>query len=236
MFENIQVAWHQALEAYASEGVKGIIRRSFFWKRIAIPVEMDLENIPSFSTDVFREAGCSFDEIHTDDLRAEKWVFITPSRGYKALCHLKQGWRHFAIHQNGRVIGDVWCVTPRRGGSPIAHPDLNMLGIVCGNQDAYAFDAYIAPAFRGRNLAAPLQHCLQVVLKAEGIEKVYGYYMGDNHPALWMHRLLRFKELPKRKISRFLWFRKSEVVGNFNLSDKSTPTVPRRWSERDKNL
>lgn len=236
MFESLQVAWHQALEAYASEGMKGIFRPRFFWKRIATPVEMDLETIPSFSTDIFRKAGYSFDEIHRDDLRTEKLVFITPSRNYKALCHLKHGWRNFALHQNGRVIGDVWCVTPRGDGWPVSHPDLAMLGIACGTRDAYAFDMQIAPSFRGKNLAAPLQRALQSTLKAEGIEKVYGYYMDDNLPALWMHRLLRFKELPKRKISRFLWFRKSETIGNFTLSDQSIPTVPRRWSEKDKNL
>ena len=235
MFENLQVAWHQALEAYASEGMKGILHPRFFWKRLATPVEMDLENIPAFSMDVFRQAGCSFNEIHMDTLRAKKWIFITPSRGYKALCHLKQGWRNFVLHQNGWVIGDVWCVTPRGEEDLATHPDLAMLRITCGNHEAYAFDMQIAPEFRGKNLAAPLQRALQSTLKAEGLQKVYGYYWDDNLPALWMHRLLKFKELPKRKISRFLWFRKSEIVANSAPSNKSDPTVPRRWSERDKH-
>jgi GNAT superfamily N-acetyltransferase len=87
-----------------------------------------------------------------------------------------------------------------------------MLGIACGNRDAYAFDMQIAPEFRGKNLAAPLQRALQSTLKAEGIVKVYGYYWDDNLPALWMHRILKFRELPKRRVSRFLWFTKAEAA------------------------
>lgn len=214
MFECIKVAWHQAHEAFAGEGLRGIIRPRFFWKRKATPVEMELATISPASTDVFREAGCCFDEIRMEDLRVGKWSFLTPSRSFKVLCNLKKGWRDFVLHQDGRVIGDVWCVTPRGDGSPVSHPDLRMLGIVCGYREAYAFDMQIAHSFRGKNLAAPLQRSLQSILKTEGLHKVYGYYWDDNLPALWMHRTLKFKELPKRQISRFLWFTKTKIIRN----------------------
>ncbi len=216
MFESIKVTWHQAREAFAGEGLRGIIRPRFFWKRKATPVEMDLATIPPVSPDLFREACCSLDELEMDDLRAGKWSFLTPSRGYKAFCNLKKGWRGFALHQENQVIGDVWCVTPRGDGLPVSHPDLRMLGIVCGNREAYAFDMQIAPSFRGKNLAAPLQRSLQAILKAEGCQKVYGYYWDDNLPALWMHRVLKFRELPKRQASRFLWFTKANFIENSN--------------------
>ncbi len=235
MFEHLKAVWHQSLETVAQDGWAGLVRQKVFWRRKATPVEMDLTSVSSSPAEILRGFDCELVELNMDDLHAGKWNFLVVSRGIQAARFIKHGWRGFAFHQNGRVIGDVWCVTPRGDGSPITHPDLNLLGIVCGNRDAYAFDAYIAPEFRGRNLAAPLQRCLHAILKTEGHQKVYGYYMDDNLPALWMHRLLRFKELPKRMISRFLWFRKSEIVGNSTLSNKSTPTLPRRWSERDKN-
>ena len=56
--------------------------------------------------------------------------------------------------------------------------------------------------FRGKNLAVPLQRNLHITLKSEGYKKLYGYFWNDNIPAMWMHRMLKFKELPRRRVSR----------------------------------
>jgi hypothetical protein len=102
-----------------------------------------------------------------------------------------------------------------------------MLGITCGDKDAYAFDMQISTAHRGENLAAPFQRALQATLKAEGWHKVCGYYWDDNLPALWMHRILKFKELPKRQVTRFLIYQKAETIARsgrpVNGKDSSHP-------------
>jgi GNAT superfamily N-acetyltransferase len=97
-----------------------------------------------------------------------------------------------------------------------------MLGITCSDKDAYAFDMYISPAHRGENLAGPLQRLLQAKLKEEGWRKVYGYYWDDNLPALWMHRVLKFKELPKRQVSRFLFYQKADTITKTSHLDKTS--------------
>jgi GNAT superfamily N-acetyltransferase len=207
--EGIVVAYYQALEAFKQERLKGVLRPRFFWKRKATPVVMDL-SVVVLPADIRSTFGYQFDELNMGNLVEEKLLFLVPSRGVKALRNLKRGWRGFALIQGNIVVGDLWCVVPSADGTRAAHPDLAMLGITCGAKDAYAFDMYISPAYRGENLAAPFQRSLQAVLKAEGWNKVYGYYWDDNLPALWMHRILKFKELPKRQVSRLLFYQKAD--------------------------
>ena len=206
MFESIKVIFHQVSEALAEGGARAIFRPRVFRNRLATPVEMDLTTISGpLNNDEFQ-----FVELTIDDLQTREWSFAVPSRGLKALRNLKRGFRSFAVLKESIVIGDVWCIAPQKDGSCISHPDLKMLDIRCGTGEAYAFDMFIHSTYRGRNLAVPLQKSLQAALKMEGCQKVYGYYWNDNLPALWMHRMLKFKELPKRRVSRFFFLIKSD--------------------------
>ncbi len=214
MFTSIKIVFHQVIETLAEDGVKNIFSPRIFWNRRAIPVEMDLliANLPlagQLNTTEFQ-----FVEITMDNLQAGKWTFAVPSRGLKALRNLKRGFRGFAVAKDSTIVGDLWCIAPRKDGKAMYHPDLRMLDIVCGTGDVYAFDMFILSTYRGKNLAVPLQKTLQTILKMEGCQRVYGYYWEDNLPALWIHRILKFKELPKRRVSRFFFLLKSykEVV------------------------
>jgi len=212
MFQTIRIAYLQASEAFAEEGLKHVLHPRVFLKREITPAEMDLSTLPS-SAPLLQDSACQFVELRLEDLQAGKWCFMVPSRKFKALRNTKRGWRGFAIAEGNLVIGDVWCVTPSGDGLPVVHSDLAMLGITCGEKDVYAFDMQIAAVFRGKNLAVPLQRSLHAALKAEGFRKVYGAYWNDNRPALWMHRMLKYKELPKRSVSRFFFLQRSRNAG-----------------------
>ena len=211
MFQAVRIAFLQASEAFAEDGWKHVLHPRVFLNREIIPAEMDLSTLPSSSA--LRDIGYQFVELKLEDLQAEKWRFMVPSRRFKALRNTKRGWRGFAIVEGNLVVGDVWCVTPSGNGLPVVHSDLEMLGITCGEKDVYAFDMHIATAFRGKNLAVPLQRSLHAILKTEGFRKVYGAYWNDNLPALWMHRMLKYKELPKRSVSRFFFLQRSRNAG-----------------------
>jgi GNAT superfamily N-acetyltransferase len=104
----------------------------------------------------------------------------------------------------------------KENGANISCPDFKMLDIVCREREAYAFDMFIDPTYRGKNLAVPLQRSLQHTLKSEGYVKVYGAYYEDNLPALWMHRMLKFKEYPKRRVFRFFFYLRSSSSTSAN--------------------
>lgn len=226
MFENLLLVWHQAWEAFAEGGLKNVLRQRFFWKRKATPVEMELRTLAPSPAKFLRDYNYAFVEIREEYLRDGMLYFSTGSRGTKAWRNLKKGWRGFALTLRGEVVGDVWCVTPREDGLPVQHADLEMLGITAQAKEAYAFDMYILPDHRGENLAASFHRSLHDLLRSEGCNKIYGFYWDDNLPALWMHRIMKFRELPKRQVTRFLFFMKAEDVSNAGHSQKTSQGQP----------
>jgi GNAT superfamily N-acetyltransferase len=204
MIDYFVLGYHMAREAISTGEIAALLTRQISRNRLLTPAEMDL-SLPLPDGKVTLNPELRFIELYMDDIQAGKWTFSVRSRGMKALYKLKRGIRGFALVQDNIVIGDVWCVVPHNG-KPASHPDLKMLGLTCGNGEVYAFDMLIDPAYRGKNLAVPLQRAIQRTLKNEGFVKVYGFFYDDNLPALWMHRMLKYKELTKRKVSRFFFF------------------------------
>ncbi len=210
MLESIKVKILQMQEEMKNGGIKNVFRAQSLvaQNRLATPVVMDLTRPDITMPTLPKDSPFRFVEIKADDVQAGKWSFALPSRAAKTRLNLKCGLRSFAVVDGSMVIGDVWCYVCPEAGKLISHAamkDLEILDIKLSAGDAYAFDMVIDPAYRGRNLASPLQRYLQASLKADGCQKVYGYYWDDNIPALWMHRMLKFKELPKRRVSRFFF-------------------------------
>jgi hypothetical protein len=204
MFESSALTVQLLREAFLYGQFKDLLRTRVHRHRIATPVEMDLTTfVPP--QDIVPK-NFQFVELLPDELRSGKWSFVVQSRYVRALRNIDRGLRVFALVKDSEVVGDMWAITP----VPATYPDMDLLGIHCKEGEAYTFDMLIAQAYRGMNLAVPLQRSLHTQLKAEGYGKVYGYYWDDNLPARWMHRSLKFKELPKRDISRFFFYTKSE--------------------------
>jgi GNAT superfamily N-acetyltransferase len=209
-YECVMLTYYQIREALAEGGLMNLIRKRVFWQRTATPAEMDLSTIPAFGG--FVDSDYRFIELKLEDLQSGEFNFMIPSRSIKALVNLKKGWRGFGIAKGSNLVGDIWCITPYESGKSVAHPDLDMLGISGREREAYAFDMLIDSAYRGKNLAVPLQRFLQSTLKEEGYKKMYGFYWDDNLPALWMHRMIKYKELPKRRVSRFFFLQTAQTL------------------------
>jgi len=235
MFEWILMTYYQIREALAEGSLRNLIRKRVFRGRMATPVEMDLSTLPAFGD--LEGSDYHFIELKLEGLRTGEWSFTVPSRRFKAPGNLKKGWRGFVLVKGSTVVADIWCITPREGGNSVTHPDLEMLGISGGEREAYAFDMFIDPAYRGKNLAVPLQRSLQSTLKMEGYEEVYGFYWDDNLPALWMHRMLKFKELPRRRVSRFFFLQIVQPLcqsKNSSTSAERFPVEPLRGNREHK--
>lgn len=218
MFDYFVLGYYMAREAMASGELRALLKRQVSWNRLLTPVEMDLSvHLPNGKA--ASGSDLQFVELCLEAIQAGKWKFSVRSRGVKAVYKLKRGMRGFALVQDDVVIGDVWCVFSR-DGKTASHPDLDTLGLTCGNCEVYAFDMLIDPSYRGKNLAVPLQRALQWALKEEGYLKVYGSFYDDNLPALWMHRMLKYKELPKRQVSRFFIFNRAEPAKQVRTATK----------------
>jgi len=217
MLEHFAMIIHMIWEAITEGKLKDIFHDQLWNQRVAVPVQMDLTTL-SPQTDLFKELENSyFAEFKLEKIQTNDWRFVTTSRRYKAIRNLKRGFRGFGLIKDAKVIGDIWCIVPTQIGKPIQHPDLDMLGIQAKENEVYAFDMLIDPDFRGKRLAVPIQRALQMALKADGYSTFYGFYWQDNLPALWMHRMLKLKELPKRRVSRFFFSMKSVSFGSANV-------------------
>ncbi|MEI6290622.1 MAG: hypothetical protein WCP19_09330 [Chloroflexota bacterium] len=214
MLDSIKLACYQVLEAFSEGGIKKVLQARVFINRIAVPAVMELSGLSPLPPLLTKGDKFQYAELNVNDLLENKYSFVFPGRYLKAARNLKRGWRGFAVISHSFVVGDMWCQLPGNNGTGSAHNDLKMLGIDSGQKDVYAFDMFIAPSFRGKNLAVPLQKFVHLQLKSEGFEKVFGFYWKDNLPALWMHRMLKYSELPARRINRFFFLVNSRPVNN----------------------
>lgn len=199
------------MESAAHGTLKVFFHDRVFWKRMATPVDLDLTALP-VQEKILADSQFTLVQPSLKEVQAKKWRYATRSRETKAQRYLKEGRRNFAIATGNLIVADIWCERPCSPAHAVQHPDLRLFGLDCREGETYAFDAFIDPAYRGHNLAVPLQRFLQQTLKREGCKKVYGSYYDDNIPAMWMHRVLRFTERPKREISRFFFLVKSEPL------------------------
>lgn len=122
----------------------------------------------------------------------------------KALRYLESGFRGVAAVEGGRVIGAVWSVTRDESRLPWVHGDLRRLRVGLEAGEAYMFDMYIEPEHRGMALSTSLFRAAYAGLRARGFLKAKGYYAVNNLPALWMHRVLGYREVARVRVRRIL--------------------------------
>ena len=71
--------------------------------------------------------------------------------------------------------------------------------------EAYMFDFFLFPKYRGSSRINDISNFAMNHLKSIGKEKFYGFVFSDNVPALWWHRtVLRAHEYKKLKLSKFI--------------------------------
>jgi hypothetical protein len=220
------------LRAIKLDAVVSFIERKIFINRIAVTVEKDLSLLPPLK-DSLNDTNVKLVEITPDLLSQEAdaqqaLIYLDDkrhkNRRQKAACYLNKGYRGFALVRGNEVLGDMWYVGALTGHKEILHPDMKWLGIRCGANEAYAFDMYLYPEKRGKNMAILLQNGTLHEMKKDGFKIAFGYYLVKNTPALWVHRMLRWKELRTIKLSRFffIYFNFDKVIG------KSSGALPTR--------
>jgi GNAT superfamily N-acetyltransferase len=220
IFAYISIAVQLFLDAVSYKSLLQLFREQVFFRRVVVPGTIDLTTL-NCQQNPFQNSDYHLEALNIEDLRAKKWTFSIPNRYFRALFKMKKGLRGFGLLKDAMIIGDIWCLAPDDRNTPISYFDLDILGITCTEGDAYAADIFIDPAFRGKKLAVPLFLSMLSILKTEGCRRVYAYYYEDNTSSKWMHMMLKFKELPKLRRSRFFVIIKTYKYDQTNLN-KST--------------
>jgi hypothetical protein len=83
--------------------------------------------------------------------------------------------------------------------------DLQKFGIKLESGQAYMFDFFVFPEYRGGPAGKDISFFALNNLKKEGITKYFGFFYSDNFPALWWHRTIcKTKEVKKVMVHKFL--------------------------------
>jgi hypothetical protein len=186
-------------------------RRKIFYNRIAVVVEKDLSTMQP-AQEVRLPPTMTLVEISRDMIGIEAHdrsriryptVNDFDGRRQKALRYFARGYRGIALVKDNQIIGDIWYVCASPGKATTEHPDLKWLGIRCNPNEVYAFDMFIYPQNRGDNLATVLQNGAFHEIRKAGFLKVFGYYWANYLPALWVHRMVKWKNIRRVTVSRF---------------------------------
>lgn len=215
MLISLKVKWNQFLEVAREKSPRealGRVLSSFVQlNRVVVPVYMEL-SVPKKAPKQVDSEGLDIIMVERGNVESVACLHKVASRRLKCALNTGRGYYAYAVVSNGEIIGDIWCATPRDIECNPVHPDLNFLGITCGENEAYMFDMYVVPDSRGKVVAGYLLANALRDLKEKGLSRVYGFYEKDNLPALWIHRLFGYTELGKRKVYRLLVYNKSEAV------------------------
>lgn len=128
------------------------------------------------------------------------------SRKEKVPVNIRNGYRCYAMIKNNEVIADIWYVNGSASSSTPIQKYLDRFGIELDSSQAYLFDMCMAPDERGKGMAAFCMGSVLNAVKGRGIVKVYGYFDARNISALWVHRLLKYRELRRVTLRKILLF------------------------------
>jgi len=206
MMREAQIRFYQVFEAWRAKSISSALNNAFFTGKEAVSVEKDLSSLKPLSL-LKDHREFTFMGILKDPPGKEPLVYPLKSRCLKMLRNLDRGYQGFAIVNGNEVVGDLWCFTPQTVLKGKNHPDLEWLDIHLNEKEAYLFDLYVKPEERGKGLVNLFLWKTLNALKEKGVTKVYGYYLTDNLPALWVHRIMGYKELKRVKRRRLMSFR-----------------------------
>lgn len=218
MLNEFKIYAKRILKIFKLDIVYYFFRGYVFINKVAVTVEKDLSSLLPME-DSLERAGVQLVAITPRSLmqdakKEESLIYPDEDRLKRALRYLNKGYQGFALVRGREVSGDIWYTSARNHQKGPVHPDMTWLGIRCGDNDAYAFDMYLHPDKRGKNMANLLQNGALHEIRKNGFARALGYYWAKNIPALWVHRTLQWKELRRVQITRFffIYFRIDKVT------------------------
>jgi hypothetical protein len=202
MIKALVIRFQQLIESIANGGITFALGKAFFINKMAIPVVKNLEK-PSVWSDREVKQELFLIEITRQTLPQLQYFYQVKSRSLKMQHNVDKGFRAFAAVSGKTIVGDIWYTTSETTRHSHLHEDMDLLFVTPGPKDVYMFDMFVDPIHRGNSTALFLMKNALFQLAVKGYEKVFGYVDAKNIPAIWIHRVLNFKELDRVLISRY---------------------------------
>jgi GNAT superfamily N-acetyltransferase len=205
MIRKIAYRLKESFDILRSRGFRYLFRRYIYFNKIWVIVEKDL---PDFENKVNPGDGkLQFLAITRDNLDKKMLRDNEEDHFYRIQSYLVKGYQGYMLMNNNDFLGYIWYSPITTGGAGIVHPDARHIDVSHNKPSAYMFSMYLRPDKRGGNMGAYIYSSLLDLLKNKGFEKAYAVYDIKNIPALWVNRVLRFKEIGRLKISQVICYK-----------------------------
>ncbi len=208
MLSLLRVKYFQFVEHWHQEGFFSACCFALYHRDEEVPVVRELADLPPIKG---AEEGMQLFEVTPENFSLQAFEYPLRSRLERVELYFQKGYRGLAMVQNGKAVGDIWYVSRDTAKTQEIHPDVQRFKIDLADKDIYMFDMHVGVDQRGGGHATFLLNSVLHHLYGKGYLKAYGYYSAANIPALWVHRLLGYKELPHYIMRRFLLYRTAQV-------------------------
>ena len=220
MYELIQLRFYQFLESLKSGKVFDSLKQGFFCTEEVVPVKKSLSGLKKMTCHS-ENSHLSFGVL-TSGKALNGHTFALKSREARAKVYLKKGYEGLTLLRGKAVVGEIW-LSPGPSGDPgNVHPMADLLGLNVGPDEAYMFDMFVSTSERGKSITTSFLNRALEEMQERGYQNVYGFFAVENKPALWIHRILGYEELPHCFIRRrFL----KESASSLETSPKDRTTI-----------
>lgn len=210
MVSLLQTKFFQFREHWRHDGFISACRTALYKEEEAVPVEKDLNSLPPLKGP---EDGLHLVDITPKTFSSLSLEYSLRSRRKRAESYFRRGYRGLAMVRNGKVVGDVWYVSCTSSRLPEIHPHVKWFGFNLSENEVYMFDMQVVTDQRGGGLATFFMNSCLHYLRSKGYQKAFGYFNAINIPALWVHRLIGFREFPHFIIRRIFFFETGRPKG-----------------------
>lgn len=206
MYKQIKIRLYLLKELWTSGEFLSALRHKVFSSAEAVPVRKDLSDLKPVKTPV-EHTNLELIEITPDNYKNHAFHFTHKSRETRVNVYLKKGYRCFGLSKEGQIIGHIWYVTNTSANDKTINSTLKKFTIKLENDDVYLFDMFMTSDERGKALTTYFLSRVLEELRDRGYKNAYGFYYMGNIPALWVHRILGYKELPHYSIKKYFAYR-----------------------------
>ncbi len=213
MYKLSKVKFFVMKEMWVSGDFWSALRHKIYSRAEAVPVKKDLSKLSPANT-ASDDMSLDLVEITADGLRNFNHDFAIKSRESRVALHIKKGYRGFGLVKEGQIVGDIWYVTNELANQNVVNPSIQLFRIKLADNDVYLFDMYLASNERGKVSTTTFLARVLTELKGRGYRNAFGFFYMGNLPALWVHRVLGYEEMPHYTIRKYLAWKIVKPVTN----------------------
>ncbi|MBE0596458.1 MAG: hypothetical protein IH614_04235 [Desulfuromonadales bacterium] len=204
MWSLLHMKYFQFLEHSHQESFLSACRLALYKHEELVPTVKDLNELKPIPVP---EAGdLPLLDLGSENFETQSLKFPLRSRRIRAGSFFLRGYRMIAMVRDGEVVADVWYATCLNATTPTIHPHVEWFKIKLNEDEAYFFDMHVYADHRGGGMNTYFHHKVLAEMRDRGYRKAYGCFVADNTPALWMHRLIGYRELPRCTVRRILLY------------------------------